>query len=104
MFKVLPLLACLLAAAGCGDACLNLAQQICACQPDQPSIDSCNNSASQQAKVFTTSSADQSFCQQKLDQNGCNCDQNDTAQRTACCNRLNTPQGRQACGIVLNSP
>ena len=105
MSKAIPLLACLLAATGCGDACLNLAQQICACQPDQPSIDSCNNSASQQAKVFTTSSADQSFCQKKLDQQQCNCASAGTPSATeACCAKLNTPEGRNACGLVITSP
>jgi hypothetical protein len=105
MFKVLSLLACLGAAAGCGDACLNLAQQICACQPDQGSQDACNNSAKQQASVFSTSSADQKFCQQKLDQQQCSCASAGSPSATeACCAKLNTPEGRNACGLVITSP
>ncbi len=105
MVKALALLACLAGAAGCGDACLNLAQQICACQPDQGSQDTCNNSAKQQASVFPTSSADQSFCQKKLDQQQCSCGSyTRPADTEACCAKLNTPEGREACGLVITSP
>jgi hypothetical protein len=70
-FKALALFACMLgliAAAGCGDACLSLANQICSCK------------------------ADEKFCQGKLDAHACDC------------NKLNTAEGRLACGLVINPP
>ena len=106
--KILPILACLLGlslAAGCGDACLSLADQICSCQPDDNSKQICNTEAKAQEKAFVVSTADQQFCQQKLDSQACNCSaQKTTSGRAACCNRLNTADGRAACGLVLTSP
>ena len=106
--RVLPLLACLFGltlAAGCGDACLTLADQICSCQPDDNSKQICNALAKAQEKTFTVSKADEAFCQGKLDTQACNCTgQNSTSLRAACCNRLNTPDGRAACGLTYPSP
>ena len=106
--KALPLLACLFSltlAAGCGDACLSLANQICGCQPDDNSKQICNAEAKAQEKTFVVSKADEQFCQQKLDSQNCNCSaQKTTSDRAVCCNRLNTADGRAACGLVLTSP
>jgi hypothetical protein len=106
-FRASLLLACALGlslTAGCGDACLTLANQICSCQPDDNSKQVCNAQAKAQEATFPVTTADEAVCQQKIDLNACNCNQTDTAARAACCNRLNTPQGRAACGLVITSP
>jgi hypothetical protein len=92
MSKVVLLLSCFLLAAGCRDACLSLADQICSCQPDETSKGNCNLQAKSAESTFAVGKADEQFCQQKLDANACNC--------TA----LNTPEGRAACGLVITSP
>ncbi len=104
--RLVALLACLLAAPiGCMDACRQLAQEICACQPDQPSVDNCNLQAQNQENIYPVTSQDEKFCQSKLDSQQCNCgDQQSPAAIAACCVKLNTPEGRQACGLVINSP
>ena len=75
-------------AAGCGDACLSLAQQICSCQPDQPSVDGCNQRAQEAKAIFPERSQDQKYCQHQLDTSACDC------------NKLDTPEGRVGCGIA----
>ena len=75
-------------AAGCGDACLSLAQQICSCQPDQPSIDACNQRAQTAEGIFPVRSQDEQFCQHQLDTSACDCQ------------KLNTSDGRVKCGIA----
>lgn len=90
--------------AGCGNACLTLADQVCSCQPDDNSHQVCNAQAKAQQSSFPVGKADEAFCQAKLDSNACNCNQQDTAARAACCNRLNTAEGRAACGLVITSP
>jgi hypothetical protein len=107
MFKAVSIVACaltLLLAAGCGNACLTLADQICSCQPDDNSKQLCNAQAKVQEETFPVSKHDEATCQQKLDDKGCDCNLTDSSDRTACCDRLNTPQGRAACGLVLTSP
>ena len=74
-------------AAGCGDACLSLAQQICSCQPDQVSQDACNQRATQGKGIFTVSGEDEKFCQTQLNNNACDC------------TKLTTAEGRVACGL-----
>ena len=103
--RILALLACLLASTGCMDACRSLAQQICACQPDQASVDNCNLQAQNQENGYPVTSADEKFCQSRLDTSACDCaSQASPAKVAACCVKLNTPEGRQACGLVINSP
>ena len=75
-------------AAGCGDACLSLAQQICRCQLDQASVDGCNQRAQQAKAIFPERKADQTFCQHQLDTNACDC------------TKLDTPEGRVGCGLA----
>ena len=92
-FKVLRTLACVLTlslAAGCGDACLNLANQICSCQPDDNSKAACNQKAKQAEAQFAVGPNDEKKCQEKLDAQACDC------------NKLNTEDGRRNCGLVLN--
>jgi len=74
--------------AGCGDACLSLAQQICSCQLDQPSVDACNQRAQEAQAIFPERKPDQQFCQHQLDAKACDC------------NKLDTAEGRVGCGIA----
>jgi hypothetical protein len=88
--KVLRLLVCVVSfsvAAGCSDACISLANQICSCQPDTLSESNCQQLAQAQEATFSVRGQDEKFCQDKLDQGACDC------------NKLNTPEGRQNCGL-----
>jgi hypothetical protein len=90
-FRPLILAACVLTlslAAGCGDACLSLAEQVCKCQPDPVSQENCNQRAKEAKGIFSVGSNDEQFCQGKLDSNACDCA------------KLNTPEGRAGCGIA----
>lgn len=92
-FKGLRVLACMLSlslAAGCGDACLSLANQICSCQLDETAKASCNQQAKEAEKTFAVRPEDEKLCQQTLDSHACDC------------NKLNTAEGRRACGLVVN--
>ena len=94
MFSLRPLIliGCVLTlslAAGCGDACLSLAEQVCGCQPDPVSVDNCNQRAKDAKGIFGVNSNDEAFCQKQLDSNAC------------VCTNLDTTQGRQACGIAF---
>jgi hypothetical protein len=89
--KPLLLLACVLTVplgAGCGNACLKLADQICSCQPDDTSRSNCQQRARQQEAIFPVRSQDDQFCQDRLDSNACDCQ------------KLLTPEGREACGVA----
>jgi hypothetical protein len=88
----LLLLACVLTltlAAGCGNACLRLADQICSCQPDDTSRANCQQRARQQEGIFSVGKNDENFCQSALDSNACDCQ------------GLITPEGRAACGLAF---
>ena len=91
LVKPLLLLAFMLTvtqAGGCGNACLKLADQICNCQPDDTLRSGCQAQVREQEKVFSIRSADEQLCQAKLDSNACTCD------------KLTTPEGREACGLA----
>jgi hypothetical protein len=93
--KPLLLLACVLTvplAAGCGNACLRLADQICSCQPDDTSRANCQQRAREQEAIFSVGSEEQQICQRTLDSNVCDCQ------------KLTTPEGREACGIAYPTP
>src|SRR3954467_8043944 len=79
----------LLLAAGCGDACLQLADEICSCQPDQASQANCQQRARDQEGIFNVRKQDEQFCQHLLDTNSCDC------------KKLDAPEGRQACGTSI---
>jgi hypothetical protein len=88
--KALRLLVCVVSfslTAGCTDACIQLANQICSCQLDVASVNNCEQLAQQQESLSPVRDQDEKFCQQKLDQNACDCHQ------------LDTPEGRVNCGI-----
>jgi hypothetical protein len=96
MFLSRPLIlaACVLTlslAAGCGDACLSLAEQVCGCQPDPISTDNCNQRAKDAKGIFGVNSSDEAFCQAQLDNNACDC------------TKLDTADGRVKCGIAFPS-
>ena len=76
-------------AAGCGDPCLKLADQICSCQPDDVSRANCSQRARDQEGIFSVDKQDQDFCQHALDSNACDCQ------------KLITPEGRKACGLAI---
>ena len=83
----------------------SLADQICACQPDDASKSNCTLQAKNAESTFSIGSADEKFCQQKLDLQQCDCgSQSSQAATAACCVKLNTPEGRAACGLVISSP
>jgi hypothetical protein len=105
MSKAVLLAVVLLAASGCKDACLQLADQICSCEPDDASRSNCTAQAKTNESIYPVSSNDEKTCQAMLDKEQCNCGSQDSpAQVAACCARLNTPEGRQACGLVITSP
>ncbi len=93
--RPLFLLACmltLLSAAGCGNACEDLAAQVCLCLPDDGTRQACNDRAKQQEANFPIRSQDQQYCQHQLDTGACDC------------NQLNTPEGKQGCGLAWTGP
>lgn len=89
--KLLRILACVLSlatAAGCGDACRSLAGQICQCLADDGTRAACNRRASDQEAAYPLRPEDLQYCQRQLDAHACDC------------NKLNTVEGRQACGVA----
>ena len=75
------------ALSGCGNACLSLAQQICQCLPEDGTRAACNQRAKEGGNGFSVRPADETYCQQKLDENACDC------------HNLNTTEGKLACGL-----
>jgi hypothetical protein len=91
----LLLLACVITltlAAGCGNACLQLADKICSCQPDDTSRANCQQRARDQGGIFSVEPQNEAFCQGKLDSAACDCQS------------LITPEGRMACGLSFPVP
>jgi hypothetical protein len=91
----LLLLACVITltlAAGCGNACLQLADKICSCQPDDTSRANCQQRARNQGGIFSVEPQNETFCQGKLDSEACDCQS------------LVTPEGRMACGLSFPVP
>ena len=92
MRRLFPLLlsACVLTvlfASGCGNACLQLADKICSCQPDDSTKATCQARAREQEGIFPVNKQQEQHCQQLIDSNACDCQ------------RLTTPEGRVACGL-----
>ncbi|GAC1545496.1 MAG: hypothetical protein NVS2B9_12710 [Myxococcales bacterium] len=84
------LFACVLTlclAAGCGDACLSLAKEICQCLPDDGTRGACNKRASDSETFFPVRANDQAYCQKQLDARACDC------------NNLATAEGKRNCGL-----
>ena len=82
------LLLCAALAQGCGNACLTLASQICQCLPDDGTRAYCNQRAKTDQDNFPVRAVDETFCQQKLDSNACDC------------TKLSTPEGKLGCGLA----
>ena len=101
--KTTLLLAAALAAstltgAGCGSACQDLGDRICACQPLGALRDSCKASIRNElGNVVKPSDADQKVCEQLLR----TCPDFDAHPDQ--CRALDTVQGKQDCGMA-NSP
>jgi hypothetical protein len=90
--KVLPLLACVLtvtATAGCGDACRDLASQVCNCFPDDGTRTVCNQRAKDAESVYSVTAQDEQYCQHLIDTHACDC------------TKIATEAGRSACGLTL---
>jgi hypothetical protein len=88
--RPLILAACMLTvvlANGCGNACLTLADNICSCQPSDTLKTNCQQRARDQDAIFSVRSQDEQYCQGILDSGKCDC------------TRLDTPEGRAACGL-----
>src|SRR3954447_1897486 len=93
--KALRLLVCVFSvalAAGCRDACIELANQICSCQPDVVSQSNCQQLAQSAEATYPVRGQDVQFCQHQLDAKACDC------------NKLNTPEGRVNCGLSFVAP
>jgi hypothetical protein len=73
--------------AGCGDACLNLASQICLCYPDDGTRAACNKRAADSEAFFPVGPNNQAYCQHQIDTHACDC------------TKLATPEGKQGCGM-----
>ncbi len=93
--RALRILACMLSftvAAGCGDSCRTLADQICLCLPDDGTRAACAQRAKDAEQSFSLRAEDQAFCQRKIDAHSCDC------------NQLQSAAGKEACGISFGSP
>jgi len=73
--------------AGCGNACLDLAKQVCLCLPDDGSRAACNQRAKEAESNFSVQSQDQQFCQHQIDTGACDC------------HMLLFPEGQKNCGL-----
>jgi hypothetical protein len=89
LLAALALLGCALLSSACGNACLSLASQICACYPDDSTRSACRTRAKDESGIFPIRPGDEAYCQQKLDANACDC------------NKLATAEGQLACGVAF---
>ena len=93
--KPLLLLACVLTlqmATSCTNACLQLADQICSCQPDVITRSACQQQARTQEGIFSVTSLNEEECQKALDTHACDC------------TVITTPEGRARCGLAYPEP
>ena len=87
--KLLRLLACVLTvclAAGCGNACRDLAEKICQCIPDEGNRQLCNQRAKEAEKTYVVRPEDEAYCAQQVDK----CD----------CTKLRSSQEQVDCGLA----
>jgi len=92
--KPLLLLACVLTlqmATSCTNACLQLADQICSCQPDDITRSACQQQARTQEGIFSVTSLNEEECQKALDTHACDC------------TVITTPEGRVGCGLAYDA-
>jgi hypothetical protein len=81
--------------AGCTDPCLEIANRICGCQPDQPSQDACKSNAKERFnRGSKPSTADQAECTRLLD----TCP--DPSDEPDICTRIDFPDGKVDCGYA----
>ena len=92
-------LAALTLAAGCSTDCQELAERICSCQPEGATRDNCKAQVKTQLERDPKpSSADEAFCASRLET--CPSPGSDPGM----CDRLNTCEGKVACGLAYDCP
>jgi hypothetical protein len=89
LLAALALLGCASLSAACGNACLDLASQICACYPDDSTRSACRTRAKEESGIFPIRPDDESYCQAKLDAKACDC------------TKLASTEGQLACGVAF---
>jgi hypothetical protein len=91
------LAAAVLAGAGCGSPCEDLATRICHCQPAGTIRDTCVQTVKNQVGRDATkpTQAQEQFCASRL----ATC--KDPADDSTQCDRLKTPQGKVDCGLAF---
>jgi hypothetical protein len=84
------------ALSGCGSPCQDLGNRICKCQPEGNSREICERAVDEQVEDGNPKPGgdDQDFCEQKL--RSCPDPDDDPAM----CERLDTAEGKQACGLA----
>lgn len=80
---------------GCGSPCQDLADRICNCQPAGTLRDNCKSSVKTQLGSSNPNGADQAFCADRLQ----HCP--DPESTPAQCQALQTPAGKEACGLAF---
>lgn len=81
--------------AHCGSPCQDLADRICNCQPAGTLRDNCKSSVKTQISATNPTSADQSFCAERLKA----CPDPDSTPGQ--CQVLQTQAGKEACGLAF---
>ncbi len=81
----------------CGSPCQDLAERICNCQPSGPLRDNCKSSVKTQISASNPTSDAQAFCAQKL------ADCPDPESTPTQCQKLQTKQGKEDCGLAFPS-
>jgi hypothetical protein len=102
LMRALPLALAALAVLACGSPCQDLATRICNCQTAGAVRDSCVSGIKAQLSngAQKPGSADERFCTSILDSGKCP----DPADDRTMCDRLLTPQGKEACGLAFPAP
>lgn len=59
---------------GCADPCRQVAEIVCACEPDQSSERSCLSEVEAARQVHPASEEDSAACQRVIESNQCDCD------------------------------
>lgn len=90
--------ALLAAAGGCSTPCEELGKRVCACQPAGTERDNCDRNVTQLVKKARTSEQQQDFCDGKLS----SCP--DPASDSTACDMMNTPAGKDRCGLSYPLP
>jgi hypothetical protein len=87
-----------LTAQACTTPCEDLGRRICACQTSGAARDACDRAVKVLVRQAKTDEQQQDFCDQKLK----SCP--DPANDSTACDRMNTPAGKEACGLAYPAP